>query len=177
MNRKELKYKVIYHYSNGTMSCACCGEGFSLKFLTIDHIFNDGNIHRKELKENGITDFYKYLIDNNYPDAYQVLCYNCNIGKYHNGGVCPHQASDIRPLKNIQKQKLLPGWIYDMPPNISLTTCDMWLKYARNYGLTYIDTKNTLLDLSIKHMFTKIPKKGGYLWTKNKEMLYWWLTR
>lgn len=23
--------------------------------------------------------------------AFQLLCYNCNLGRYHNGGTCPHK--------------------------------------------------------------------------------------
>lgn len=26
----------------------------------------------------------------NYPEGYQVLCYNCNCGKSINNGICPH---------------------------------------------------------------------------------------
>jgi hypothetical protein len=26
-----------------------------------------------------------------YPEGFQVLCMNCNWGRYRNGGVCPHE--------------------------------------------------------------------------------------
>lgn len=26
-----------------------------------------------------------------HPEGFQTLCYNCNIGKHRNGGICPHQ--------------------------------------------------------------------------------------
>ena len=31
-----------------------------------------------------------YLKKNNYPDGFQVLCWNCNLGRAHYG-VCPHK--------------------------------------------------------------------------------------
>ena len=70
--------------------CACCGEG-NVKFLSIDHVKNDGaERRRKNPKESNI---YKFL-DKATPDmdVYQVLCYNCNCGKAINGGVCPHKT-------------------------------------------------------------------------------------
>jgi len=89
IKRQELKREVIGVYSNNTFICACCGEDI-MSILTIDHIDNNGAEHRRELEKQGI-DIYKWLKLNNYPkDNYQVLCYNCNIGKYRNDGVCPH---------------------------------------------------------------------------------------
>jgi len=31
---------------------------------------------------------FKFLVD---PAGFQVLCFNCNIGKQLNDGTCPHQ--------------------------------------------------------------------------------------
>ena len=91
---KEQRRKVIEYYSKGTMQCNCCNEN-NLIFLTIDHINNDGAKHRKEINKgiNSMSsyNFYRWLINNNYPNGFQVLCFNCNIGKYHNGGICPHK--------------------------------------------------------------------------------------
>ena len=69
--------------------CACCGETEWL-FLTIDHINNDGAERRKTEHGSGTT-FYRWLRNNDYPEDFQVLCYNCNLGKHRNGGVCPHK--------------------------------------------------------------------------------------
>jgi len=98
IKRQELKREVIGIYSDNTFICACCGEDI-MSILTIDHIDNNGAEHRRELEEQGI-DIYKWLKTNNYPrDNYQVLCYNCNIGKYRNNGVCPHtQKHAYSPL-------------------------------------------------------------------------------
>ena len=83
---KKIRLKVLNHYSNGTMKCACCNER-CLKFMTIDHINNDGSKHRKIIK----MDITSWLYKNNYPIGFQILCMNCNWGKGRNHGVCPHQ--------------------------------------------------------------------------------------
>lgn len=79
---KELVYK---HYGN---KCKCCGETNPL-FLSIDHINNDGSHHRKTFSISLST----WLVHNNFPKDFQLLCYNCNMGKARNGGVCPHKTS------------------------------------------------------------------------------------
>lgn len=79
----------------GGYQCACCGETERL-FLSIDHVANDGG----EMRRNGThgtsgTAFYQWLKKNNFPDGFQVLCLNCNIGKHRNGGICPHKSSKV----------------------------------------------------------------------------------
>lgn len=81
---KKLKIEVFMAY--GGFKCSCCGETID-KFLTIDHINNNGNDHRRKI---GSSSLYKWLKANNFPPEFQVLCYNCNLGKYLNGGKCPH---------------------------------------------------------------------------------------
>jgi hypothetical protein len=52
-----------------------------------------GNEHRRNIglgMKSGVF-LYKWLVDNNYPKGYQVLCWNCNCGKRMNDGICPHQ--------------------------------------------------------------------------------------
>lgn len=84
---RQVRIDVIKHYSNGEMKCVCCGtEG--LVFLCLDHINGDGNEHRKEIGQ-GINVYY-WVKRNNFPDGFQVLCYNCNIAK-RDGEFCPHQ--------------------------------------------------------------------------------------
>lgn len=85
--RKTRYYKIIERYCNGIVECACCGEK-ERKFLTLDHINGDGYIHRKEIK--GTTTMYRWIVKNNYPPIFQVLCMNCNWGKAQNK-VCPHK--------------------------------------------------------------------------------------
>ncbi|KKK94812.1 hypothetical protein LCGC14_2679080 [marine sediment metagenome] len=78
VRRIERKKLVLAHYGG---KCVECGEDGWAK-LAIDHINNDGSKHRKELRESGST-YYKWLIDNNFPDEFQILCHNCNWQKYY----------------------------------------------------------------------------------------------
>lgn len=86
-NEKRRKL-VLQHYGG---LCVCCKEK-EYKFLTIDHINNDGAKQNRELKTNGGSRIVQWLIKNNYPSGYTILCYNCNCGRYRNKGVCPHVA-------------------------------------------------------------------------------------
>ncbi len=80
--RWEQKLKVIKYYGG---CCVCCGEK-EPKFLTIDHINNDGGYQRKT--RTGMH-HYDWIIKTNYPKDLQVLCYNCNCAKGFFGR-CPH---------------------------------------------------------------------------------------
>lgn len=82
IRRINRKLEVIYWYSNGTMRCECCGE-LQYEFLAIDHIYNNGYNHRQsgELKRYS-NDIINYLISNDFPEGYQILCHNCNQIKY-----------------------------------------------------------------------------------------------
>jgi hypothetical protein len=81
----ENKRTVLDYYGN---ACACCGES-NKGFLTLDHINGGGS---EERKRNG--ELWTYLVKNNFPDGYQILCYNCNCGRQQNSGVCPHVTND-----------------------------------------------------------------------------------
>lgn len=83
---RRIKEEVLRHYGG---RCHCCKES-TLMFLTIDHINNDGNKHRKEINRTG-HGFLKWLRTNDYPGGYRVLCFNCNCGRSANGGICPHK--------------------------------------------------------------------------------------
>jgi len=83
----RMQHEAILAY--GGYKCACCGET-EPKFLSLDHVNNDGAEHRRNENLSGAT-LYKWLKDNDYPDGFQVLCMNCNHGKMRNGGVCPHE--------------------------------------------------------------------------------------
>lgn len=84
LNSYHTKYRelVLNHYGN---QCNCCGITQKV-FLTIDHIDGSGAEHRKK----GRSRVYRSIIKENYPDNYQVLCWNCNSAK-HLMGTCPHQ--------------------------------------------------------------------------------------
>lgn len=74
--RIKIKYEVLAHYGD---SCFCCGNK-NIDVLTIDHIKNDGNIHRKQDKKT--IALWSWLRQNNFPEGFQVLCHNCNWKKF-----------------------------------------------------------------------------------------------
>lgn len=93
---KQLRIEAIEHYCNGSIKCQCpkC-DVTDIRFLTIDHINGDGNTHRRDLSKSkksnpGSSRIYSWLKQHNYPDGFQILCFNCNCAK---GifGICPHE--------------------------------------------------------------------------------------
>ena len=68
--------------------CVCCGEQ-QVKFLSIDHVNEDGKDHRR--KKGQSAGWWRHVRDQGFPADFQILCYNCNIGKYRNGGIRPHR--------------------------------------------------------------------------------------
>ena len=90
----KMRYECLSHYSGGEPVCACCGEK-EILFLHIDHINGNGAEHRRQLKKElgyypGGNNLPYWLKKNDYPDGFQVLCANCNLGKRTNEK-CPHQ--------------------------------------------------------------------------------------
>lgn len=75
---RKLRAIVIDAYGG---KCHYC-QNNELIFLTIDHINNDGNQHRKTIRGSRI---YQWLYHNNYPTGFQVLCWNCNSAKHIHG--------------------------------------------------------------------------------------------
>ena len=57
--------------------CASCGESIQ-EFLQIDHINGGGRKHKRSLSMN----FYAWLVKNNFPKGFQILCANCNQEKH-----------------------------------------------------------------------------------------------
>ena len=85
--KKDKLYNLL-----GGYTCRCCGETEPM-FLTIDHVNGGGANHRKSLSSNSIY-FGNLLKDPEVASKYQVLCSNCNSGRYRNGGICPHRRGD-----------------------------------------------------------------------------------
>ncbi len=76
--RRKNRLKIINHYTNASMSCINCGYS-DVRALSIDHINNDGAEQRKIHGTGG--KFYYWLIKNDYPEGFQILCRNCNYIK------------------------------------------------------------------------------------------------
>lgn len=71
--------KVINHYSKGKNQCSKCIVN-DPDILEIDHINNGGAEHRRKIG-NGGKIIIKWLIDNDFPGGFQILCCNCNRKK------------------------------------------------------------------------------------------------
>lgn len=79
--RNKLKFKVLSHYSVFTCKPMCAVPGClvsDLDMLCIDHINGGGKAHRKKI---GNAYVYRWLAANNFPEGYQVLCFNHNAKK------------------------------------------------------------------------------------------------
>jgi hypothetical protein len=73
---KNLWLSIVNHYGG---KCAMCGES-RLEFLTIDHVDGGG---RKQVKLlGGKRSLYRWIIKNNFPNGFQVLCWNHNYLKH-----------------------------------------------------------------------------------------------
>lgn len=83
---QRMKFAALEAY--GGQRCSCCGET-EVAFLTIDHI--DGCTAETRKVQGLGTRFYYWLRRNGYPSGFQVLCFNCNLGRRIHGGTCPHQ--------------------------------------------------------------------------------------
>lgn len=92
-SRWKLKLQLIEGYGG---KCSCCGEKRP-EFLSLDHVHNDGNAHRKELATNSkvkkikCDKIWRQAIKDGFPNYYTILCMNCNFAKSAYG-VCPHEA-------------------------------------------------------------------------------------
>lgn len=84
---ERTKLQVFIHYS-GTDPPQCANPFrehekpyITIDALSIDHINNDEAEERKRLYKKNVgfsaNTFYRRLINNNYPEGYQVLCMNC----------------------------------------------------------------------------------------------------
>lgn len=85
--QRLLRSKVIQHYGG---KCVCCGIS-EKTFLAIDHVNGKGNAHRRKIKKSSGTNFYRWIIKQDFPGDLQILCYNCNMSKYLLDGICAHK--------------------------------------------------------------------------------------
>ena len=87
-HNKAAKEVIFNFYGH---KCVCCGEQ-EPKFLTIDHINNNG---KEDRGKGRATEWYLALArkirQGNPPTDLRILCYNCNCGRQRNGGLCPHE--------------------------------------------------------------------------------------
>ena len=79
IKRLEQKTRVLLHYGNGNLACTNCGET-DIRCLSIDHVDNNGGMHRKD-STIASSNMYYWLEKNNYPEGYRTLCMNCQFKK------------------------------------------------------------------------------------------------
>jgi len=100
--RDKNRLKVLQYYSkrlskSNIPCCNCCGIKSHVEFLAIDHIAGrrkmDTEPELKKLKytselKGGLVD---WIIKNNFPKGFQILCNNCNLAKAFpkNNNKCP----------------------------------------------------------------------------------------
>lgn len=84
--RAKFRELVLEHYGR---RCSCCGETRN-EFLCVDHVNGGGIRHRKDNNIHGGEGMYRWLLKNDFPDGFRILCHNCNLarGIY---GYCPHE--------------------------------------------------------------------------------------
>ena len=83
----KVRKAVIAAYGN---RCACCGE-MEYTFLEVDHINNDPKERVAKGEPRGGQDLCKWLVRHEFPEGFQILCRNCNWGKWVRG-ICPHRG-------------------------------------------------------------------------------------
>ena len=84
---REVRDQIIKHYGG---KCNCCDET-ERTFLAIDHVNNNGSIHRREVQKSSGLGFFQWIVNQNFPDDLQILCHNCNMSKYLSSGICAHK--------------------------------------------------------------------------------------
>ena len=97
---KENRLKVLQYYSkrlskSNIPCCNCCGLNSHIEFLTVDHIAGrqemDSEPELKKLKymsKLSGTALVIWIIKNNFPKGFQILCHNCYQTKGYYGQ-CP----------------------------------------------------------------------------------------
>ena len=72
------KIKVMEHYSGKPPKCQICKET-EIQFLSFDHIEGRKSIgHKRGFNGEKLA---IWLIKNNFPKGFQILCMNCNCAK------------------------------------------------------------------------------------------------
>jgi len=99
LKRLTILQKYSKRLSNSNIPCCrCCGQNSHIDFLEIDHIAGKKEMdYEPELIKLGYTSklksikWYNWLIDNNFPKGFQILCKNCNQSKafLKNNNKCP----------------------------------------------------------------------------------------
>jgi len=71
----KIRLRILRHYSPN-LACAACGYR-DIRALSLDHINRNGREMRARLGSHE----RQWIIKNNFPEGYQVLCMNCQFIK------------------------------------------------------------------------------------------------
>jgi hypothetical protein len=100
---QRLKILLAYskrHSNSDIPCCNCCGLNEYLDFLALDHVLGKKQMDSiPELIAIGYSsqmvtkELFSWIMRNNFPDGFQILCHNCNFAKGYprNNGKCPHE--------------------------------------------------------------------------------------
>lgn len=150
--RLYIKHFVIDKYGG---ECNCCGEKETL-FLTIDHINNDGKIDRVNKKNYSSLSFYLKLKKYDKRNDIQVLCFNCNLGKSINGGVCPHK--EIRRKLTDQYDKMTDPQ-YDLNTKIVWPSDDDLIDMCNETSVTEVSNR---LGVDFSSVSGRLKRRNKY---------------
>ena len=97
--KEKLKLETFTEYCDDGVRCKSCGKS-DIEILTVDHIDGNGAEHRREIGLAGMGgyNFYRWLKKNNYPDGFQILCFNCNFRK-RNEQLKPKNPTHLQQVK------------------------------------------------------------------------------
>lgn len=85
--RLALRAEMLTAYGG---CCSCCGEAHP-SFLTLDHVNDDGRVHRAEM--GGQNNVYTDLRRRGWPqEGFTLLCWNCHMARTYYG-TCPHKVA------------------------------------------------------------------------------------
>ena len=99
------RLEVLQYYSkqlskSNIPCCRCCGDNFHIDFLSVDHIagikkmdFEPEFVELGYSSSMGGANLMHWIIVNNFPKGFQILCHNCNFAKgiVRNNNRCPHE--------------------------------------------------------------------------------------
>ena len=102
--RDDRRLKILQYYSKRLSKsdipcCNCCGES-QIEFLAVDHIagmkkmdFEPELVKLGYSSTMGTNNLMHWIIVNNFPTGFQILCHKCNFAKgiVRNNNRCPHQ--------------------------------------------------------------------------------------
>ena len=100
--RDDRRLKILQTYSkrlskSNIPCCNCCGQNSHVDFLAIDHIAGKKQMDSEpELVKLGYSSklhesaLKKFIIENDFPIGFQILCNSCNKSKGHSkDNKCP----------------------------------------------------------------------------------------